>query len=208
MTDVQVGTEPKMVDVFTDEQPPTDAAANPIGWELARLADTDPRIVVLSADLSSGLTQLRERHPDRYIELGIAETNAVSVAAGLAASGLRPYIMSMGPFGAIKCAEQLRTDVGYPRLPVRFMARLSGLAMGFFGPSHQGTDDIGIARSIANLTVVSSADANALIGLMRSTFEVPGPVYFRVTENAGAVYDAPPRFEFGKWLPVRDGRPT
>jgi transketolase len=111
----------------------------------------------------------------------------------------------MGPFGAIKCAEQLRTDVGYPRLPVRFMARLSGLAMGFFGPSHQGTDDIGIARAIANLTVVSSADANAVIGLMRSTFDIAGPVLFRITENAGPVYGSPPRFEFGKWVPVRAG---
>jgi transketolase len=147
-----------MVDVFADgaqgDQQDTARAGNPVGAAIARLADADERVVALSADMSAVLTELRERHPERYFEFGIAETNVVSVAAGMAAEGLRPYVLSMAPFGAIKCAEQLRTDVAYTNLPVRFVARLSGLAMGFFGTSHHAVEDIAIARSLTNLTVV------------------------------------------------------
>ena len=79
-----------MVDVFSDAQIDTALAANPAGYAVAELADQDPRIVTLTADLSSVLADFRERHPGRYIELGIAETNSVSLAAGLAASGYLP----------------------------------------------------------------------------------------------------------------------
>jgi transketolase len=206
MTDTRTQPdEAGMVDVFSDQQPPDGASNNPIGWELARLADLDPRVVALSADMSAVLAELRGRHPGRYFELGIAETNTVSVAAGLATCGLLPYVVSMGPFGVIKCAEQLRTDVAYTNLPVRLVARLSGLAMGFFGPSHQAVEDIAMARAITNLTVVAPADFNAALGVLRSTFDHDGPVYVRYSEGTLPVYDAPRQFTRGEWVPVRAG---
>ena len=103
------------------------------------MAGGDPRILTPTADLGAVLAEFRERHPDRYVELGIAETNSVSLAAGLATCGYLPYIYSMAPFGVIKCAEQLRTDIAYHHLPVRLVGRLSGLAMGFFGTSRSPT---------------------------------------------------------------------
>lgn len=195
----------KMVDVFSDEQPPDSAITNPIGWELGRLADMDPRLVTLSADLGRTVSDLRARYPDRYVELGIAETNAVSVAAGMAAAGMRPYILAMGPFGAIKCAEQIRMDLAFTNLPVRFIARLTGLAMGFFGPSHQAVEDIAITRAITNLTVVSPADNQAIIGMLRSTYDEEGPVYYRINEKSSPVYSAPPIYERGRWIQLREG---
>ncbi|MEO3930898.1 transketolase C-terminal domain-containing protein [Micromonosporaceae bacterium B7E4] len=195
----------KMVDVFADDKGHTQVRTNPVGVEIARLADADDRVVALSADMSAVLADLRARHPERYFEFGIAETNTISAAAGMAASGLRPYVLSMAPFGAIKCAEQLRTDVAYNHLPVRFVARLSGLAMGFFGTSHHAVEDIAIARTLTNLTVVAPADSNATVGLLRSTVDHDGPVFYRVSEGTLPVYPEPPAFAYGKWVEVRPG---
>ncbi|MBO0824640.1 MAG: transketolase [Actinobacteria bacterium] len=198
-------TNPGMVDVFTDTEIETAVAANPAGYAIAALADTDPRIVTLSADLSSPLAEFRERHPDRYIELGIAETNSVSVAAGLASCGHVPYIFSMSPFGVLKCAEQLRTDVAYNHLPLRLVGRLSGLAMGFFGTSHHAVEDIAVARAITNMTVVAPADARSVVALMRATAGLEGPVYLRIPERPSAAYGEDPTFGFGQWQHLRPG---
>jgi transketolase len=194
-----------MVDVFSDAELDTALAANPAGYAIAELADHDPRILTLTADLSSVLADFRERHPGRYIELGIAETNSVSLAAGLAASGYLPYIYSMAPFGVLKCAEQLRTDVAYNHLPVRLVARLSGLAMGFFGTSHHAVEDIAVARAITNMTVIAPADSNAVLSLMRSTAGLDGPVYIRISEGTPSVYGTVPAFSRGQWLQLRSG---
>jgi len=201
---------PQMENVFFEEEEekagPGPRGGNIVGDELARLVQERDDIVVLSADMGAVVAKLRELRPDRYIELGIAETNTVSVAAGLAASGFLPFVLSMGPFGAIKCAEQIRTDLAYNELPVRFIARLSGLAMGFFGPSHHAVEDIAIARSITNLTVVAPSSDNAFVALLRSTIDHPGPVFFRISEGLDReLYPQPPAFERGRFVPVRAG---
>lgn len=198
-------TTPGMVDVFTDTEIETALAANPAGYAIAALADADPRILTLSADLSSPLAEFRERHPGRYIELGIAETNSISVAAGLAACGHVPYIFSMSPFGVLKCAEQLRTDAAYNHLPLRLVGRLSGLAMGFFGTSHHAVEDIAVARAITGMTVVAPADARSVVALLRSTADLAGPVYLRIPERPPAVYGADPVLDFGRWPRLRAG---
>ena len=191
--------------VFSAEQTPR-SRPRVLGDELLRLVEERPEVVVLSADMGSVLAELRARHPHRYFELGIAETNTVSVAAGMAACGLLPYIVSMGPFGMIKCAEQLRTDAAYTHLPVRLVARLSGLAMGFFGTSHHAVEDIAIARSITNLTVVAPADGNATRALLRATVDHPGPVFMRISESVEAhVYPTVPAIEQGRFVQVRPG---
>jgi transketolase len=111
----------------------------------------------------------------------------------------------MAPFGVIKCAEQLRTDVAYNHLPVRLVGRLSGLAMGFFGTSHHAVEDVAIARTIANMTVVAPADSQAVLSLMRSTATLDGPAYLRISENTPDVYAEPPEFTHGRWLRLRSG---
>ena len=148
-------TEKKMVDVFSDVDRETAMTANPAGYAVAELGAEDERIVTMAADMSNTVADFIAKFPDRYIELGIAETNSVSVAAGLATAGLLPYIYSMSPFGMLKTAEQWRTDVDYNHLPVRLVGRLSGLAMGYFGTIHYAVEDIAIARTLNNTTVVS-----------------------------------------------------
>ncbi len=195
-----------MENVFTEQQQGRAGRPTYIGRELLRLVEDRPDVVVLSADMGAVVAELRERHPGRYFELGIAETNAVSVAAGMAACGLVPYIVSMGPFGVIKCAEQLRADAAYTMLPVRFVARLSGLAMSFFGTTHHAVEDIAIARSITNLTVVAPCDERSALALLRSTVDHPGPVLVRVSEGPGSdVYAEVPAIERGRFVQVRAG---
>jgi transketolase len=194
-----------MVDVFSDVEIDTALATNPGGVAIAEMADANPQILTLTADLGTVLADFRERHPERYIELGIAETNSISVAAGLATCGYLPYIYSMSPFGILKCAEQIRTDLAYNHLPVRLVGRLTGLAMGIFGTSHHAVEDVAVARTLTNMTVIAPADSNAVLSLMRSTEAHPGPIYIRICEGPEPVYAAPPAFEFGRWLRLREG---
>lgn len=205
MTHAQDATAAKMVDVFSDVEIDTALATNPAGVAIAEMADANPRILTLTADLGAVLADFRARHPERYLELGIAETNSISVAAGLATCGYLPYIYSMSPFGVLKCAEQIRTDLAYNHLPVRLVGRLTGLAMGLFGTSHHAVEDVAVARSLTNMTVIAPADSNAVLGLMRSTESHPGPIYIRISEGAAQVYPTPPAFEFGRWLRLRSG---
>jgi len=195
----------KMVDVFSDSDLDTEISTNPAGYVIAELAGADPAIVTLTSDMGRVLADFRARFPERYVEMGIAETNTISVAAGLATCGFRPYIFAMSSFGILKCAEQIRTDIAYNHLPVTLVGRLSGLALGFFGTSHHAVEDVAIARSLTNMVVVAPADSNAVIGLMRSTAAIEGPRYIRVAEGALPVYDEPPHFELGTWARVRTG---
>jgi transketolase len=194
-----------MVDVFSDVERETALSANPSGYAVTALAAADDRILTLTADLSNTLAEFREKFPDRYVELGIAETNSVSLAAGLATCGYVPYIFSMSPFGVLKTAEQLRTDVDYNHLPVRLVGRLSGLAMGYFGTSHYAVEDIAIARTLNNTTIVAPADARSAVALFNATAGNEGPVYIRIAEQAPTVYDEEPLYSRGRWPRLRTG---
>src|ERR1700748_3352578 len=105
--------EKKMVDVFSDVDRDTAMTANPAGFAVTELGAEDERIVTIAADMFKTVADFLAELPERYIEVGIAETNSVSLAAGLASAGLVPYIYSMSPFGMLKVAEQWRSDVDY-----------------------------------------------------------------------------------------------
>lgn len=194
----------QMEDVFSEEAQAK--SPNVVAEELARLAGAHPEVVVLSADMGASLVPVREAVPDRYFDLGIAETNAISVAAGLAACGFVPYVVSMAPFGMLKCAEQIRTDLAATRMRVRIVTRLSGLAMGFFGTSHHAIEELAVARTITNLTVCAPSDAYSTLALLRSTFDVDGPVLVRTCEGVTRpVYPAMPTIPPGSIMEVRPG---
>ena len=124
------------------------------GEVLAALADDDERIVVLTADLkfSNRTVDFERRHPDRFFNVGIAEQQMVSMAAGMATFGYVPYVATFASFVGLLCAEQIRTDLAYPGLPVRVLAHHAGISLGYYGTSHHATEDIGVMRSIAGLT--------------------------------------------------------
>ena len=178
------------------------------GEELADMADERDDIVVLTADLmtSNRTLEFAERHPRRFMNLGIAEQNMVSVAAGLAASGFIPYVSTFASFASLLCAEHLRTDLAYTGLPVRVLAHHAGISMGFYGTSHHAVEDLALTRAMAGMTVTSAADAAATRAILRSTVDHDGPVYIRLGRGREKpVYETPPTLEHGRFLTVREG---
>ncbi len=179
-----------------------------LGEELADLADHDDRIAVLTADLAKAnrTNDFAARHPDRFFNLGIAEKNMISVAAGMAASGFVTYAATFASFSALLGCEQIRTDCAYPRLPVRVIGHHAGMSMGFYGTSHHALEDLGIMRTIAELTVVCAADANHLRGILRASVDHPGAMYIRLGRGRDPeVYSEVPDVQFGRAVRLRDG---
>ncbi|MCW2580834.1 MAG: tktB [Blastococcus sp.] len=178
------------------------------GEELADLVDEGHDIVVLTADLatSNKLTDFADRHPERFFNLGIAEQNMMSVAAGLAACGHQVFVATFASFASLLCAEHLRTDLAYPGVPVRVLAHHAGISMGFYGTSHHAVEDIAVTRSIAGMTVMAPCDASALRSAVRATLDEPGPVYLRLGRGREReVHAEPPVLTRGRFLTVREG---
>lgn len=179
------------------------------GEELADLATRDGRIVVLTADLAHAnrTIDFAGRHPGRFFNLGVAEQNMVSVAAGMAAAGLLPYVATFAAYVALLACEQIRTDCAYTGMPVRILGHHSGMSLGFYGTSHHSLEDLAIMRSIAGLTVVCAADASQLRAILRASLSHPGPMYIRLGRGRDPqVYDAPPAdFRIGRAARLREG---
>ena len=131
----------------------------------------------------------------------------VSMAAGMASVGMKPYIGAFAPFVGLLAGEQIRTDLAYPGLPVRILAHHAGIAIGFYGTSHHATEDLGLMRSIANMTVVCPCDATATEAALRQTADLPGPVYFRLGRGRDEdVYSGrPDDWRFGEAAVLREG---
>jgi transketolase len=180
------------------------------GKVLAAMGDEDPDIVVLTADLkfSNQTVDFERAHPERFVNVGISEQHMVSMAAGMASVGLKPYVATFAPFVGLLAGEHIRTDLAYPGLPVRVIAHHAGIAIGFYGTSHHATEDLGLMRSIAGLTVVCPCDATATEAALRQTADLPGPVYFRVGRGRDVdVYDTRPAgtWRFGEATVLREG---
>lgn len=152
------------------------------GEELADLAESDQRIVVLAADLAGAnrTVDFAARHPDRFFNVGVAEQNMVSIAAGLASTGLVPFAATFAAYLALLACEQVRTDCAYTGMPVRLLGHHSGMSLGYYGTSHHSLEDIAITRAIADLTVVCVADANQLRTILRQSLDWPGAMYIRL----------------------------
>lgn len=179
-----------------------------LGEELANIADHDSRIVVATADLASAnrTSDFRDRHPDRFINFSIAEKNMITAAAGMAATGMVPYVATFASFSAILGAEQIRTDCAYPGQKVRVVGSHSGMSMGFYGSSHHALEDLGMLRCMADLTVVCATDANHLRALLRASVDHDRAMYIRLGRGRDpVVYEKVPQIEFGKAIRLREG---
>jgi transketolase len=191
----------------TSERLARSAVAGPV---LADLADADDRIVVLTADLkfSNRTVEFERRHPERFVNVGIAEQHMVTMAAGMATFGYIPYVATFASFVGLLCAEQLRTDLAYPGLPVRVLAHHAGISLGFYGTSHHATEDLGLLRAMAGMTVVCPCDAASTARALADTVDHPGPIYFRLGRGREPdVYEpGAPDFEVGRIHVLREGR--
>ena len=178
------------------------------GQVISDMAKTNRDIVVLTSDLmrSNKTGTFKQYYPERFFNFGIAETNMVAAAAGMAVSGKIPYLSSMAVFLSLRCAEAIRTDIAYPNLKVRMIATHSGLSMGNGGTTHHATEDIAILRSMANMTVVVPADTIETGKAVRAGEKLDGPLYVRIGRSLEplAYIDDAYDFAFGKSIVMRD----
>ncbi|MGS1109286.1 transketolase family protein [Achromobacter anxifer] len=168
---------------------------------LIELAAAGHPVVAGSADLqySNGLNRFAQAYPDRYIQFGISEQNMVSAAAGLATTGMMPFVATFASFLGLLCCEQIRMDVAYTKLPVRLIGHHTGISLGFYGTSHHATEDISTMRALAGLTVVSPADGPQLAAAIKASADWPEPIYFRIGRGRDPqVYADGMSFEFGR----------
>jgi transketolase len=152
------------------------------GEVLCRLGEENDKIVGLSADMakSTKIGKFGEKFPDRFVNVGIAEQNLFGVAAGMAKSGLIPYVSTMAAFTAMRACEQVRTDICYQNLDCKIIATHGGSSFGQAGTTHHCTEDLAIMRSFANMTVIVPADGVETAHAVREAATWPGPVYIRI----------------------------
>ena len=178
------------------------------GKGLVALGAEHDDIVVLDADLagSTKTGMFAKAYPDRHFNCGIAEGNMMSVAAGLAASGMVPFASSFAMFASGRAYEQIRNSVGYPKLNVKIGATHGGMSVGEDGASHQCCEDFALMRSIPGMVVVCPADGVEAEAAVKAAYEHDGPVYLRFGRLAVPVFHEE-GFEFtiGKGEVMRDG---
>lgn len=160
---------------------------------LIDIAEENDKVMFVSPDSLKAMraTKFAELHPEQYVEVGIAEQNAVDTAAGLAAAGLLPFVGTYGGFLTMRACEQMRTFVAYPNLNVKFVGINSGLLGGEReGVTHQFYEDLGILSNIPNYTILTPADAAQTYHAVKLAAEIDGPVYVRAGSGREVdVYD-------------------
>lgn len=179
------------------------------GEHLVALKDKYKNIVVLDADLS-GATKTNtfaKSCPERHFNVGIAETNLMGMAAGLATVGKVPFASTFAIFGAGRAYEVIRNSICYPKLNVKIALTHSGISVGEDGGSHQSIEDIALMRVIPNMTVLSPADAIETEKMMDAAMEIDGPVYIRLgRSDVPILFDEDYVFEVGKAGLLKIGR--
>jgi transketolase len=179
------------------------------GETVSELANDDPRIVMLDADLGSSTKAdiFQRAHPERYLQMGIAEQNMLGVAAGLATMGLMPFISTFVSFAVVRPLDQVRVLIAQTGLNVKITAGYAGLFTGMAGKTHQIVDDMSIMRAMPGIVTISPADDVEAAQVLRWAAAHRGPVYVRLVRDATQrLFDASYRFEIGKAVVVRDGR--
>jgi len=180
---------------------------NAFATEITELAAADPRVVMLSGDIGNRLfDSFREKFPNRFYNCGVAEANMMSVAAGMALTGLRPIVYTIAPFVTTRCLEQIRVDVCYHEAPVMIVGVGAGLAYASLGPTHHSCEDIAFLRALPNMAVVCPADPVETRLSLRAALRRPLPTYIRLGKKGEpAIHAAIPDFEIGRAITIRSG---
>ena len=185
------------------------ATRESFGEALTMLAETNPDIVVLDADLAEATKTciFEKKYPERFIDCGIAESNMIGIAAGLAACGKIPFAASFAMFSAGRAFEQVRNSVGYPHLNVKIAGSHAGISTGEDGATHQCCEDIALMRTIPGMVVLNPADHYEMLAAVKAAAQHNGPVYIRLgrlaVESVNNNDDY--KFEIDKGITLRQG---
>ena len=200
------GLNKKLALNFFRERIPT---RNGYGDALIELGTKNKNIVVLCADLteSTRVQQFKEKYPNRFIEVGVAEQNMVAVGSGLAAVGKIPFVSSYAMFCPGRCWEQIRTTICYNNRNVKIIGAHSGISVGPDGATHQALEDIAIMRALPNMVVIVPADYEQTKKATKAIAVYKGPAYMRFArEKTAQVTTSKTPFEIGKAQVLKDGK--
>jgi len=178
------------------------------GEALLELGAANRNVVVVGADTTGSLKSgvFGTKYPERFFNVGIAEQNLVSIAAGLAMAGKIAYSGTYAIFVPGKCVDQIRNNICYPDLNVKLVCSHGGISVGPDGASHQQVEDIAIMRAIPKMKVIVPADAPSTKGIVKAIASIPGPFYVRLTRAATpVVYEGGFEYKFGEANVLLDG---
>jgi len=180
------------------------------GNAITELGDKHDNIIVLDADLAAATQTgvFKKAHPERHIDVGIAECNMMGVAAGLATTGMVPFASTFAMFAAGRAFEVVRNSIGYPHLNVKIGATHAGISVGEDGASHQCNEDLALMRTIPGMTVLCPSDDVEARACVQAAYEHYGPVYMRFGRLPVPVINdnADYKFELGKGVTLREGK--
>lgn len=182
---------------------------NGFGEAIVELGKENKDILVVDIDIGKSCKtgEFRKQLPEQYINVGIAEQNGAGVAAGLATCGKIPFVVTYAAFGSMRICEMIRQEICYPRLNVKIACSHGGVTPANDGASHQAIEDMGILRTIPNMTVIMPADYASAKALVKKAAAFDGPVYLRFTRDAvPVIYDESEDFEIGKAKHLREGK--
>ena len=185
------------------------ATRDAYGKALIELGQKNDKVIVFDADLAAATKtgMFKKEFPDRFIDCGIAESNMMGVAAGMATAGYTVFASSFAMFAAGRAFEQVRNTIGYPHLNVKIGATHAGISVGEDGASHQCCEDIALMRTIPGMTIINPADdVEARLAVMAAA-EMDGPVYMRFGRLAvPRIFDENYKFEIGKGVYLKEGK--
>ena len=182
---------------------------NGFGEAIVELGKENRDILVVDIDIGKSCKtgDFRKQLPDQYLNVGIAEQNGAGLAAGLATCGKIPFVVTYAAFGSMRICEMIRQEIAYPNLNVKIACSHGGLTPANDGASHQAIEDMGILRTIPNMTVIMPADYTSAKTLVKAAAKFSGPVYLRFTRDAvPVIYDENEEFEIGKAKLLREGK--
>jgi transketolase len=179
------------------------------GVAMLDAAPTAKDMMVLSADLAvtAGLERFRTAYPEKFLNVGIAEQNMIGIAAGLAKEGYNAFTTTFSTFAAMRSYEQIRVHLGYMGLNVKVIGLAGGMAMGQFGNTHYGIEDVALMRAVPGLTVICPADGAEIVKTVQAMAAFHGPVFVRLTGvmNNPVVYREDYEFKVGKAVELAHG---
>ena len=178
------------------------------GEALAELGEKNENVVVFDSDLSEATKTsiFAKKFPERFFDMGIAEQDMMSTAAGMSTFGKIPYASTFAVFAAGRAYDQIRNSICYPKMNVKICATHSGVTVGEDGATHQMLEDLGLMRGLPNMTVLCTSDDTETRWAIEEISKIQGPVYVRLCRLATPViYDENQKFEIGKAIQIGEG---
>jgi transketolase len=184
------------------------ATREAFGDEIVKLGKENKDIYVIDVDIAKSCktSNFSKQLPNQHINVGIAEQNAAGIAAGLATTGKIPFVSTYAVFGSLRMTEQIRQEICYPNLNVKIACSHGGLTPANDGGSHQAIEDMGVLRSIPNMTVIMGADYFSTRKLVEQASQIYGPVFLRFTrDTVPMIYNENEEFTIGKAKQLKQG---